>query len=101
MPETRTRLFKDEMKAWEEWIKAQHEPLVELLTSSVLILACLLIPEGALSGQIGLALSILLTFQLALSAIVVRLLIGKMERVMNEHFQETKDLLRDIEPKRK
>lgn len=97
--EGRKQQFKEEMEAWEKFKKSLHEPFIETLTSLVLVIAIVLIPENVVYDQSSsflLALGLIETFTLGALSIWLR----KMSASYDTHFREVADLIQK-ERKRK
>ena len=85
----RERRLMDEMETWEQFVKSMHEPIIENITSQVLIVAILLIPQNFFSDQIS---SILLGLFAAQGAVTISAIMSiwfrKASASLDEHIQE-------------
>jgi len=85
----RERRVMDEMNAWEQFVKSMHEPIIENITSQVLIIAILLIPQNFFSGQISSILLVLFVAQGSITLLAIMAIwLRKMAASLDEHIQE-------------
>ena len=99
-PTTKMRQLIAEMEAWDTLVKSMHEPMVESITSFVLIFAILLIPENFISSQITPILLLLLIVQaVLLITAAMSISLRKMEKNLDKHFREAMEVSRKIEIK--